>query len=34
VRERSIVCEDGSEREVDTIIFGTGFHVTDMPIGH
>ena len=23
---------DGTEREVDTIIFGTGFHVTDMPI--
>ena len=34
VRERSIVCADGSEREVDTIIFGTGFQVTDMPIGH
>jgi cation diffusion facilitator CzcD-associated flavoprotein CzcO len=34
VRERSIVCTDGSEREVDTIIFGTGFRVTDMPIGH
>jgi cation diffusion facilitator CzcD-associated flavoprotein CzcO len=34
VRERSIVCADGGEREVDTIIFGTGFHVTDMPIGH
>jgi cation diffusion facilitator CzcD-associated flavoprotein CzcO len=31
VRERSIVSADGSEREVDTIIFGTGFHVTDMP---
>jgi cation diffusion facilitator CzcD-associated flavoprotein CzcO len=31
VRERSIVCADGTEREVDTIIFGTGFHVTDMP---
>ena len=30
---RSIVCADGSEREVDTIIFGTGFRVTDMPIG-
>jgi cation diffusion facilitator CzcD-associated flavoprotein CzcO len=34
VRERTIVCEDGSEREVDTIIFGTGFKVTDTPIGH
>ena len=28
----SIVTEDGVEREVDTIIFGTGFHVTDIPI--
>jgi cation diffusion facilitator CzcD-associated flavoprotein CzcO len=34
VRERSIVAEDGVEREIDTIIFGTGFQVTDMPIGH
>jgi cation diffusion facilitator CzcD-associated flavoprotein CzcO len=32
VRERSIVTADGRERPVDTIIFGTGFHVTDMPI--
>ena len=32
VRERSIVGADGTEREVDTIIFGTGFHVTDPPI--
>jgi cation diffusion facilitator CzcD-associated flavoprotein CzcO len=32
VRERSIVTADGAERPVDTIIFGTGFHVTDMPI--
>ena len=31
VRPRSIVTADGTEREVDTIIFGTGFHVTDMP---
>jgi cation diffusion facilitator CzcD-associated flavoprotein CzcO len=29
VRPRSIVTEDGTEREVDTIILGTGFHVTD-----
>jgi cation diffusion facilitator CzcD-associated flavoprotein CzcO len=28
----SIVSTDGTEREVDTIIFGTGFHVTDIPI--
>jgi cation diffusion facilitator CzcD-associated flavoprotein CzcO len=32
VRERSIVTVDGAERAVDSIIFGTGFHVTDMPI--
>jgi cation diffusion facilitator CzcD-associated flavoprotein CzcO len=31
VRERSIVTTDGAEHPVDTIIFGTGFHVTDMP---
>jgi cation diffusion facilitator CzcD-associated flavoprotein CzcO len=29
VRERSIVRGDGTETEVDAIIFGTGFHVTD-----
>ena len=32
IRPHSIVTADGSEREVDTIIFGTGFHVTDLPI--
>ena len=31
IREHSIVATDGTEREVDTIIFGTGFHVTDSP---
>ena len=31
VRERSIVDADGAEHEVDAIIFGTGFHVTDAP---
>ncbi|GAC1326593.1 MAG: NAD(P)/FAD-dependent oxidoreductase [Thermoleophilaceae bacterium] len=31
VREGSIVDGDGAEREVDTIIFGTGFEVADMP---
>jgi cation diffusion facilitator CzcD-associated flavoprotein CzcO len=31
VRESSIVDGAGVEREVDTIIFGTGFHVTDLP---
>jgi cation diffusion facilitator CzcD-associated flavoprotein CzcO len=32
IREHSIVIADGSEREIDTIIFGTGFHVTDIPV--
>ena len=32
IRSNSIVAADGTEREVDTIIFGTGFHVTDIPI--
>jgi cation diffusion facilitator CzcD-associated flavoprotein CzcO len=32
VRRNSVVAADGSERQVDTIIFGTGFHVTDLPI--
>ncbi len=33
VRANSIVTGDGEEREVDAIIFGTGFQVTDMPVG-
>jgi len=33
VRERSVVDAGGTEHEVDTIIFGTGFQVTDMPVG-
>src|SRR4051794_21850394 len=33
VRPRSVVTADGREREVDAIVFGTGFHVVDMPIG-
>ena len=33
VREHAIVTADGTEREVDAIIFGTGFRVADMPIG-
>jgi cation diffusion facilitator CzcD-associated flavoprotein CzcO len=33
VRAHSIVTSDGREREVDAIIFGTGFHVTDIPFG-
>jgi cation diffusion facilitator CzcD-associated flavoprotein CzcO len=32
IKANSIVAADGTEREVDTIIFGTGFHVTDIPI--
>jgi cation diffusion facilitator CzcD-associated flavoprotein CzcO len=32
VRKGAIVTEDGTVRDVDTIIFGTGFHVTDNPM--
>jgi cation diffusion facilitator CzcD-associated flavoprotein CzcO len=31
VRPRSVVGPDGVEREVDVLIFGTGFQVTEMP---
>jgi len=31
VRPNSVVAADGTEHEVDAIIFGTGFHVTDFP---
>jgi cation diffusion facilitator CzcD-associated flavoprotein CzcO len=34
VRHNSIVDADGVEREVDAIVFGTGFHVTDIPGAH
>ena len=33
VRANSVVGSDGVEREVDAIIFGTGFSVTDMALG-
>lgn len=32
VRGSTVVGADGTETEVDAIVFGTGFHVTDMPI--
>ncbi|MGH3937540.1 MAG: flavin-containing monooxygenase [Pseudonocardiaceae bacterium] len=32
VRERCVVTADGAERNVDTIIFATGFRATDMPM--
>jgi cation diffusion facilitator CzcD-associated flavoprotein CzcO len=32
VREHSIVTSDGTEREVDAIVFGTGFKIMDMPV--
>ncbi|MGH2846387.1 MAG: flavin-containing monooxygenase [Thermoleophilaceae bacterium] len=34
VRPRSVVGADGTEREVDTIVFGTGFFVSEVPIAH
>jgi cation diffusion facilitator CzcD-associated flavoprotein CzcO len=33
VRGSTLVAADGTETEADAIVFGTGFHVTDMPIG-
>ncbi|MEU9079411.1 NAD(P)/FAD-dependent oxidoreductase [Kitasatospora sp. NPDC048538] len=33
LRGSTLVAADGTEHEVDAIVFGTGFHVTDMPIG-
>ncbi len=33
VRQSSVIGPDGTEREVDAIIFGTGFHITEPPIG-
>ncbi|MFJ9040404.1 flavin-containing monooxygenase [Streptomyces sp. NPDC102406] len=32
IRGSTLIAADGSEAEVDAIVFGTGFHVTDMPI--
>jgi cation diffusion facilitator CzcD-associated flavoprotein CzcO len=32
IKANSIVTTDGSEREIDALILGTGFHVTDMPV--
>ncbi len=32
VRKHAIVTDDDKVREIDTIIFGTGFHVTDNPM--
>ncbi|MFF5446911.1 flavin-containing monooxygenase [Streptomyces sp. NPDC012888] len=32
IRGSVLVAADGTEAEVDAIVFGTGFHVTDMPI--
>lgn len=32
VRGSTLVAADGSEAQADVIVFGTGFHVTDMPI--
>ncbi|MFE7127310.1 flavin-containing monooxygenase [Streptomyces sp. NPDC057617] len=32
VRGSTLVAADGTECEADAVVFGTGFHVTDMPI--
>jgi cation diffusion facilitator CzcD-associated flavoprotein CzcO len=31
LRPHSVITSDGTEREVDTVILGKGFHVADMP---
>jgi cation diffusion facilitator CzcD-associated flavoprotein CzcO len=33
IREHSVLTQDGAERPVDVLIYGTGFHVTDQFIG-
>ena len=33
IRPHAIVTADGAEREVDVIVYGTGFRVSDMPAG-
>ncbi|MFF0159813.1 flavin-containing monooxygenase [Streptomyces sp. NPDC005263] len=32
IRGSTLIAADGTETEADAIVFGTGFHVTDMPI--
>ncbi|MUL42218.1 NAD(P)/FAD-dependent oxidoreductase [Streptomonospora sp. PA3] len=32
IRADAVITRDGTRHEVDTLIFGTGFHVTDSPI--
>ncbi len=32
VRERSVITADGVEREVDALVFGTGFRAAEMPV--
>ena len=32
IREKSVLTSDGIAHHVDTLIFGTGFHVTDFPL--
>jgi cation diffusion facilitator CzcD-associated flavoprotein CzcO len=32
IREKSVLTEEGTAYDADTLIFGTGFHVTDFPV--
>jgi cation diffusion facilitator CzcD-associated flavoprotein CzcO len=32
--ERTVVGNDGTEREVDAVVFGTGFQIGDLPMAH
>lgn len=34
IRPHSVVDADGKEHQLDVLIYGTGFHVMDIPLGH
>jgi cation diffusion facilitator CzcD-associated flavoprotein CzcO len=34
IRETSVLTSDGTEHHADTLIFATGFHVSDFPVAH
>lgn len=34
LRARSVVAADGTEHEVDVVVYGTGFQVMDLPVAH
>jgi len=34
IREKSVLTSDGTSHDADTLVFGTGFHVSDFPAAH